>query len=221
MINQEFARRLRVDINNLNEVFTAWADLGRTSSPNIPTGDRWNEMIGRLSSEGQRRLRFIETSAYAATYESIPDNERSEVARYVVMLGLLSDIGYNRPLWLQRHAAEGLQGALHGLEQREVVYRGIASSFEHRWVPEDAVRPHRRLVEALRGLADVDRATAEHLRLHRSTKHYITGEREMRTAFQNIDRSTADTQSILQMFFKEKLTSLFERIFVRTVVRWS
>ena len=210
-----------MDINNLNEVFTAWTDLGRTSSPNISTSDRWNEMIGRLSSEGQRRLRFIETSAYAATYDSIPDNERSEVARYIVLLGLLSDIGYNRPLWLQRHVTEELQGALLGLEQREVVYRGIASSFEDRWVPEDAVRPHRRLVEALRGLADVDRATAEHLRLHRNTKQYLTGENEMRTAFQNIDRSTTDIQSILQVLFKEELTLLFERIFVRTVVTWS
>ena len=203
IVNQEIARRLRVDINNLNEVFTAWTDLGRTSSPNISTSDRWNEMIGRLSSEGQRRLRFIETSAYAATYDSIPDNERSEVARYIVLLGLLSDIGYNRPLWLQRHVTEELQGALLGLEQREVVYRGIASSFEDRWVPEDAVRPHRRLVEALRGLADVDRATAEHLRLHRNTKQYLTGENEMRTAFQNIDRSTTDIQSILQVLFRK------------------
>lgn len=210
-----------MDFDDLNEVFTAWADLGRTSSPEGSTGGSWNEMLERFSYEGQRRMRFMETTAYAATHDCFPDKERIEVAYYVVMLGLLNDIGYNRPKWLQGRAADGLQGALHGLGQREAVYRGVASVFEDRWVPEDAVRPHCRLVQALRGLAGIDRNTARHLRLYRTTEHYVTGEREMRTAFENIDRSIADMQSTLQAFFKEEFTSLFERIFVRTVVRWS
>ena len=209
-----------MDIDDLNEVFTAWADLGRTSSLEGSTGGSWNEMLERFSYEGQRRMRFMETTAYAATHDCFPDEERSEVACYVVMLGLLHDIGYNRPKWLQRRAADGLQGALHGLGQREAVYRGVASVFEDRWLPEGALQPHLRLVQALRALAGIDWNTARHLRLYRTIEHYLKGEREMQTAFRNIDRSTAEMQPTLQVFFKEKLTCLFERIFVRTVATW-
>lgn len=204
-------------IDDLNKVFTAWADVGRPMPIERSTDDSWTNLYQSFSSLGQRRLRFIESAAYAAMHDCILEDQRRHVAKYIVMLGVLSDVGQNRPNWIQNQPVKGKRGQLLGLRQREAVYQGLASSFESLSAPENIRQAHHRLTCALRRLACVDRKTASHLMIYDSIERYSSGKREMQAAFQDIETALDEIQNKLQSLFKIALSPLFEMVFVKTV----
>ena len=106
--------------DDMNDIFASWADLGRGASPTETTDESWNQMIVKISPEGQRRLRFIETTAYIATREGFTEQDRRELSRYIVLLGLLSDIGDKRPDWIQRFAAKVYREYCAGLLREQM-----------------------------------------------------------------------------------------------------
>ena len=170
------------------------------------TDNNWNEMLGRASVEWRIKLRHIEKSAYESTHDNLPETKRNELARHIVLLGMLSDLNAeHRPTYIRRFIGQGWQGVVRGLEHRATVYGGAASSIEKRWIPENATSAHRCLVRALRDLAAIDRRAATELKIRtrKNLEHYSTGEDETRNAFQSINKSVFDIILAMRCFFKK------------------
>ena len=188
-------------VGDLNEIFAKWQAVAEGDNSTHDTRPSWDDMLAGVSSETARRVRDFERRVYEASCCDLPDTQRRNVARYVVMLKLLGDITYNRPEWIQQAAAQGLNGIICGLNQRTAVYRGAAASFEQLPVPDGARPPHNRLVRALRDHAAIDRRAAAELREYKNLDRYSSGEKETKTFSLAINRAAADIFSATQKLF--------------------
>ena len=177
--------------------------------------DDWNEMLGRTSPASAARMRSIESRAYKATRDDLPENERTELARYVVLLGMREDLNaQHRPEYLQRFANEGWHGVARGLDLRSSVYEGAASSFEKRWVPDDAMNAHHRIISTLRDLAAIDRRAAAEIRSHGSLEYYSEGSEETRRAFRIANEAVVEFVSEIESLFED---GELRRLIIRTI----
>lgn len=179
--------------------------------------DDWNEMLGRTSPESAKRMRGIESRAYKVTRDDLPENQKTELARYVVLLGTREDLNAQlRPEYMQRFANEGWHGVARGLELRSSVYEGAASSFEKRWVPDDAMNAHHRLISNLRDFAAIDRRAAAEIRSRGSLEYYSEGGEETSRAFGIASEAVREIVNAMQSLFED---GELRRLIVRTVPR--
>lgn len=177
--------------------------------------DDWNEMLGRMSAASAARMRSVESRAYKSTRDDLAENQRTELARYVVLLGMREDLNaQHRPVYLQRFANEGWHGLASGLELRSSVYEGAASSFEKRWVPNDAVNAHHRLISSLRDMAAIDRRAAVEVRARQSLEYYSEGSGETSRAFRIANEAVVEIVSAMQSLFED---GELRRLIVRTI----
>ena len=179
--------------------------------------DDWNEMLGRMSVATAARMRSIESRAYKATGDDLPEVQRTEIARYVVLLGMREDLNaQHRPEYLQRFANEGWHGVARGLDLRSSVYEGAASSFEKRWVPDDAMNAHHRLISSLRDFAAIDRRAAAEIRSRGSLEHYSEGSEETCRAFRIANEAVIEIVNAMESLFED---GELRRIVTRTISR--
>lgn len=172
-------------------------------------------MLGRMSAPTAARMRGIESRAYEATRKDIPENERTELARYVVLLGMREDLNaQHRPVYLERFASQGWRGAARGLDLRSSVYEGAASSFEKRWVPESAMNAHHRIISTLRDLAAIDRRAAAEIRSRGSHEHYSEGREETSRAIGIANEAVIEIVTAMDLLFED---GELRRIITRTI----
>ena len=201
-----------------NIAFSGWADLLRNSLASDPTVGSWNSLIDDLSPTGQRRLRFVESSIYTSTRADLPKSVRKRIAKYMLTIGLVIDIQYKRPEWIQPYLERGLQGQVFGINQRAAVYHGVASSLHSQWVPGNAVRPHSRLTQALRDLAAIDQRTVSELRQHGTLEHYSTGGQETNNASHTLAEAITDILLDLREYFDENMHDILGRVFISKLI---
>ena len=182
--------------------------------PRTMTADDWNEMLGRMSPAIAARMRRLESHTYQATRDDMSENQRIEVARYVVLLGMTQDlIAKHWAEYLQRFANEGWHGVARGLYLRSSVSEAAASSFEKRWVPDDAVNAHHRLISSLRDMAAIDRRAAIEVRARESLEYYSEGSEESSRAFRIANEAVIEIVSVLKNSFED---GELRRLIVRT-----